>query len=136
MPLHLGLFLVLKGVVSMSQINSDGGDAGGGPTTVEIHRSHGGGCFGQLQVLTDEPSFFTVKVVKPEAPHRETVVAKLEADFIRSHQQRDCVESTFNERKSLYATKAETRTCVWPEIAQRSLSHCDLAFGDAQRHCI
>ena len=74
----------------MSQINSDGGDAGGGPTTVEIHRSHGGGCFGQLQVLTDEPSFFTVKVVKPEAPHRETVVAKLEADFIRSHQQRDC----------------------------------------------
>ena len=38
-----GLFLVLKGVVSMSQINSEDG------TTVEIHRSYGGGCFGQLQ---------------------------------------------------------------------------------------
>ena len=84
-----GLFLVLKGVVSMSQINSEDG------STVEIHRSYGGGCFGQLQVLTDEPSFFTVTVIQDEAGAAaaagETVVAKLEAEFIRrvSHSSRN-----------------------------------------------
>ena len=75
-----GLFLVLKGVVSMSQINSEDG------STVEIHRSYGGGCFGQLQVLTDEPSFFTVTVIQDYdggGGGGETVVAKLEAEFIR-----------------------------------------------------
>ena len=70
------LFLVLKGVVGLTQINAED-DA-----NVEIHRSYGGGYFGQLQVLTDEPSFFTATALECQDAH-ETVVARLEARFVR-----------------------------------------------------
>ena len=52
------LVLVVEGCFSVSQKNDEGREQ-------EIHLCYPGGLLGQLQVLTGEPSIFTVQAVKP-----------------------------------------------------------------------
>ena len=66
------LMLVLSGTVELSQVNTETNEP------VKIHKAHVGGFLCQLQALTNEPSFYTVKAIA-----KETKVARLDAKFVR-----------------------------------------------------
>lgn len=51
------LMIVLSGTVELSQKNFDTG------VPTKIHKAHVAGVLCQLQTLTNEPSFFTVKAI-------------------------------------------------------------------------
>ena len=55
---HDGLFLVLKGCVGVSQQSFD-------KEAKDLHKAYPGGLLGQLQVLTQEPSFFSYTAKVP-----------------------------------------------------------------------
>jgi len=65
------LMLVLSGTVELSQINPETNEAS------KIHKAMVGGILCQLQTLTNEPSFYTVK-----ATMKDTKVARLDAKYI------------------------------------------------------
>lgn len=66
------LMLVLSGSVELSQISTETNEPS------KIHKAHVGGILCQLQTLTNEPSFYTVK-----AATKDTRVARLDSKFIR-----------------------------------------------------
>jgi len=65
------LMLVLSGTVELSQINPETNEPS------RIHKALVGGILCQLQTLTNEPSFYTVK-----ATSKDTKVARLDAKYI------------------------------------------------------
>jgi lysophospholipid hydrolase len=66
------LILILNGSVELTQKNSETSEA------TKIHRAYVGGILCQLQTLTNEPSFFTVKALT-----KETKVARLDSKYVR-----------------------------------------------------
>ena len=76
------LMLVLSGTVELSQLNPETNEPS------KIHKALVGGILCQLQTLTNEPSFYTVK-----ATMKDTKVARLDAKFIgiTSLMSRSCL---------------------------------------------
>ena len=56
------LLLILQGEVVLTQTSPEDDDVAN-PPQIEIHRAYPGGVLGQLQCLTGEPSFFTIKAI-------------------------------------------------------------------------
>ena len=76
------LLLILQGSVVLTQASTEDTDDHSNPCQIEIHRAYPGGVLGQLQCLTGEPSFFTIKAVD-EGKNQTTKVASLDARFIQ-----------------------------------------------------
>ena len=75
------LLLILQGEVVLTQTSPEDDDVAN-PPQIEIHRAYPGGVLGQLQCLTGEPSFFTIKAID-EGQNKSTKVASLDARFIQ-----------------------------------------------------
>ena len=76
------LLVILQGAVVLTQASPEDDDDLSNPSQVEIHRAYPGGVLGQLQCLTGEPSFFTIKAID-EAQNLHTKVASLDVRFIQ-----------------------------------------------------
>ena len=78
---HANLLLILQGAVVLTQASTEDDDQGI-TSQIEIHRAYPGGVLGQLQCLTGEPSFFTIKSID-EGQNQATKVASLDVRFIQ-----------------------------------------------------